>query len=312
MADGRMQALRLHERGGPDRLVYEEAPLPYLGIGDALVRVGAASFTPTELEWQPTWVDRAGRDRLPVIPFHEVSGMVVELGPGTTGVGIGDPVYGLTDWYRDGAAAEYVAVEARNLAPRPATLRDVEAAAAALAGLTAWQALFVHGGLAAGQTVLVHGAAGGVGTVAVQLARSAGARVIATGRAGARDVVAELKVDEFVDLDEELFEDAAARADVVFDLVGGDVLRRSLSAVEPGAVVVSAVEPPPATVRPGVRAVYFVVEASRHDLVELGRRIESGQVRPVVGQVFPLARGREAFEAKAGGGLRGKAVLQVG
>lgn len=306
-----MRALRVHERGGAERLVYEEAPLPFLGIGDALVRVGAASFTPTELEWPSTWVDRAGRDRLPMIPFHEVSGMVVELGYGTTGLAIGDAVYGLSDWYRDGAAAEYVAVEARNLAPRPAALGDVEAAAAALAGLTAWQALFVHGGLTGGQTVLVHGAAGGVGTMALQIARSAGARIIATGRAGARDVVADLGADEFVDVDEEPFEDAAARADVVVDLLGGDVLRRSLSAVEPGSVVVSAVEPPPPTVRPGVRAVFFVVEANRHDLVELSRRIDSGQVRPVVGQVFPLAGGREAFEAKAAGGIRGKAVLQV-
>ena len=137
-----MWALRLHERGGPEQLAYEQAPCPSVGIGDALVRVHAASFTPTELSWPSTWVDHAGRDRRPSIPAHEVSGVVEALGYGTIGVAVGQAVYGLTDWYRDGAAAEYVAVEARNLAPKPASLSHVDAAAVPLAGLTAWQALF--------------------------------------------------------------------------------------------------------------------------------------------------------------------------
>src|SRR6266566_2426677 len=160
------------------------------GIGDVLLRVQATSFTPDELDWPSTWVDRAGHDRRPAIPGHEVAGVVAELGMGTTGFSVGDAVYGLTDWYRDGAAAEYVAVEARNLARRPA-LDPVQAAAVPLAGLTAYQALFDHGRLATGQTVLVHGASGGVGTFAVQLARAAGARIVATGRAGAKDLVTE-------------------------------------------------------------------------------------------------------------------------
>lgn len=157
-----MRALRTHQRGGPERLVYEDAPIPHVGVGDALVRVHAAAITPAELTWEGTWVDRAGRDRRPTIPAHEVSGVVAALGNGTTGISVGQAVYGLTDWYRDGAAAEYVAVEARNLAPKPASLGHVEAAAVPLPGLTAWQALFVHGRLAADQTVLVHGAGGGV------------------------------------------------------------------------------------------------------------------------------------------------------
>src|SRR5919108_666984 len=148
-------------------------------------------------------VHRAGRDRRPSIPAHEVSGVVEALGYGTIGVAVGQAVYGLTDWYRDGAAAEYVAVEARNLAPKPATLSHVEAAAVPLAGLTAWQALFDHGGLVAGQSVLIHGAGGGVGVFAVQLARAAGARVIATGRAWARELVGELGAEHFVDLEGE-------------------------------------------------------------------------------------------------------------
>src|SRR6266540_7495626 len=177
-----MRALRIHERGGPEGLSYEEAPMPEPGTGDVLVRVRAASFTPTELTWTSTWVDRLGHDRRPVIPGHEVSGVVVGLGFGTTGFAVGDAVYGLTDWYRDGAAAEYVVVEARNLAPKPATLSHAQAAAVPMTGLTAWQALFVHGGVTSGQWVLVHGSGGGVGTFAVQLAHAAGGHVVGTGR----------------------------------------------------------------------------------------------------------------------------------
>src|ERR1043166_3074528 len=175
-----MSALRLHQRGGPEQLAYQQGPRPYVGTGDPPGRVHAASFTPTELTWPSTWVDHAGRDRRPTIPAHEVSGVVEALGYGTVGVSVGQAVYGLTDWYRDGAAAEYVAVEARNLAPKPTTLSHVEAASVPLAGLTAWQALFDHGGLVAGQSVLIHGAGGGVGVFAVQLARAAGAAVVGT------------------------------------------------------------------------------------------------------------------------------------
>jgi NADPH:quinone reductase-like Zn-dependent oxidoreductase len=157
--------------------------VPVLGIGDVLIEVADASFTPDELDWPSTWVDRAGRDRGPSVPGHEVAGTVVALGYGTTGLVVGDEVYGLTDWYRDGTLAEYVAAEARNLAPRPASLSGAEAAAVPMAGLTSWQALFSHGGLRDGQTVLIAGAGGGVGTMAVELARQAGARVVGLGRA---------------------------------------------------------------------------------------------------------------------------------
>jgi NADPH:quinone reductase-like Zn-dependent oxidoreductase len=208
-----MWALRLHERGGPEQLACEQAPRPYVGTGDALVRVHAASFTPTELTWPDTWVDHAGHDRRPTIPAHEVSGVVEELGYGTVGVTVGQAVYGLTDWYRDGAAAEYVAVEARNLAPKPTSLSHVEAAAVPLAGLTAWQALFDYGRLLAGQSVLIHGAGGGVGVFAVQLARAAGAAVIGTGRAWAREVVTELGAATFIDIERERFEDVVGQVD---------------------------------------------------------------------------------------------------
>ena len=308
-----MHALRLHEQAGPAGLTYEEAPVPQLGIGDVLVRVHAASFTPTELTWPSTWVDRLGHDRRPVIPGHEVSGTVEALGDGTMGFAVGAAVYGLTDWYRDGALAEYVAVEARNLAPKPVSLDHVQAAALPLAGLTAWQALFDLGGLSAGQRVLIHGAGGGVGSLAVQLARDANANVVATGRSWARDLATELGADRFVDVDRERFEDVAGPVDVVVDLVGGEVLERSWSVVVASGVIVSAMEDPQTSRRgtSDARSVYFVVEPIRAELEELARRVDSGQLRPVVGEVFDLADGREAFKAKEGGGVPGKVVLRI-
>src|SRR4051795_7034124 len=236
-----MYALRLHEISGPEGIAYEQAPPPSPGIGDVLVRVQAASFTPTELGWPSTWVDRSGHDRRPVIPGHEVSGVVTALGYGATGVAVGDAVYGLTDWYRDGAAAEYVVVEARNLARKPDPLDHRTAAVVPMVGLTAQQALFDHGALAQGQTVAVLGAGGGVGTFAVQLARAAGARVVAVARAWASDLLRELGAEVYVDVDRTPF----GEVDLVFDLVGGETLRRACAAIKPGRAVVSVVESPP-------------------------------------------------------------------
>jgi len=307
-----MQALRSHERGGAESLRYEEAATPMPGTGDVLVQVHAASFTPTEMGWPSTWVDRAGRDRRPVIPGHEVSGVVTALGYGATGAAIGDAVYGLTDWYRDGAAAEYVAVEARNLAPKPAMLSHQEAAAIPMTGLTAVQALFDHGRLAAGQTVLILGAGGGVGTVAVQLARAAGARVLASARGWARDLVLGLGADAFVDVDRDDVAAAARNTHLLFDLVGGQTFAQACSSLRDDAVAVSVVEAPVArTDGRGPRRVFFVVEPHRTQLSELGRRIAARQLRPVLGAVMPLAQGGAAFAAKQRGSSPGKIVLQV-
>jgi NADPH:quinone reductase-like Zn-dependent oxidoreductase len=308
-----MYALRIHERGTSEGLAYEEAPMPEPGTGDVLVRVHAASFTPTELAWTSTWVDRLGHDRRPVIPGHEVSGTVESLGFGTTGFAVGDAVYGLTDWYRDGTLATHVAVEARNLAPKPVSLDHVQAAALPMPGLTASQALFVHGRLSAGNRVLIHGAGGGVGTAAVQLGRAAGARVIATGHGSIRELVTELGVERFVDLDRERFEDLAEDVDVVFDLVGGEILRRSAARVREGGIIVSVVEDPTNQLRDArrVSGLYFVVEPGRRQLEELARRADEGKLRPVVGQVFDLADGAKAFDAKRSASVPGKVVLRI-
>lgn len=308
-----MHALRIHEQRGSEGLAHEEAPIPEPGTGDVLVRVHAASFTPTELTWPSTWVDRLGHDRRPVIPGHEVSGTVEALGWGTTGFAVGEAVYGLTDWYRDGSLSEFVAVEARNLAPKPASLDHVQAAALPMPGLTAWQAMFLHGRLSSGQTVLILGAGGGVGSVAVQLARAAGARVLAAGRAGAREPVGELGVDRFIDVDRDLFEDVAEEVDLLMDLVGGETLRRSGAMVKEAGIVVSAVEDPRAQLDPArqIRGAYFVVEPDRSELEQLTRRVDVGQLRPVVAEVFDLADGAKAFEAKVAGGIHGKVVLRI-
>lgn len=284
-----------------------ERPLPEPRIGDVLVRVGAASFTPTELQWPSTWVDRSGRDRRPVIPGHEVSGTVVALGDGTTGSSVGDEVFGLTDWYRDGSLAEFAAVEARNLAIKPGSVSHVDAAAFAMAALTAWQALFVHGHLTAGQTVVIHGAGGGVGTMAVQLAVGAGARVIGTGRPNARELVLGLGAEHFLDLADDALGDVKG-VDVVFDLVGGDALHRSSAMLRPGGSVVSIVEAPQVG-RTDVHALYFVVEPNREQLTELARRIDTEPLRPVVGKVGALSDGPRLWAEKIAGIVPGKVVL---
>jgi len=275
-----------------------------------LVEVAACGITHNELDY-PIWTCRAGHRRTSIIPGAEVSGVVAALGFGTAGFAVGDEVYGLTDQWRDGTAAEYVAVEARNLAPKPRTADHVHAAALPRAGLTAWQALFDHGQLAKGQTVVIHGAGGAVGSTAVQLARWAGAEVIGTGRSHSRSLVLELGADRFVALDSERLEDAAGQADLVFDTIGGEVLDRSPALLRPGGTLVSvrAAAPPPAT-RDDITTVIFIQESSRAQLIELARLVDEGHLRPQVGAVYPLAEAAEAYSAKAAGGIPGRIVLQ--
>lgn len=290
-----MRALIAHDRAtGTAGLESASVPYPHAAENDVIVRVYAAGITPGELDWPGTWTDRAGRDRTPTIPGHEVAGVVAELGYGTTGLTVGQRVYGVTDWCRNGTLAEFVAVEARNLAPLSPDVDPIMAAALPISGLTAWQALFTHGHLAAGQTVLVHGAAGGVGSLAVQLADAAGARVIGTGRTAHRHVVLDLGADTFVDLDSDQL-DGVGEVDLVLDVVGGEILDRSAALVRPTGALVSIAEPP--RIQPGNgRAVFFVVEPDRVALVELERRLRTGWLRPRVGAVYALEDARAAFD----------------
>ena len=253
----------------------------------------AAGFTPGELDWSGTRVDRAGRDRTPSVPGHELSGVVVELGYGTTGLSAGQRVFGLSDWTRNGSLAEYCAVEARNLAPLPADIDHTVAAALPISGLTAWQALIDHAHVTTGQTVLIHGAAGGVGSIAVQLAREVGAVVIGTGRATDRETALGLGVHTFVDLEADKLEDAG-EVDVVLDVIGGEILDRLAALVRAGGTLVTTISVP--TVQPeDGRAIFFVVEADRSLLADLAQRVRDGRLKPIVGAVRPLTEAPAAF-----------------
>src|SRR4051794_6372282 len=212
-----MRAIVVTDRAaGTAGITLMQRPEPTAAINDVIVEVHASGFVPTELEWPSTWTDRAGRDRTPSILGHELAGVVTTLGYGTTGLSVGQRVFGLTDWHRDGTLAEYVAVEARNLAPLPGDVAFAVGASLPISGLTAWQGLFDHGRLQAGQTVLAHGAAGAVGTMVTLLAREAGAYVIATGRAADRDKALDFGAQEFVDLEGEDLEEVGS-VDLVFD-----------------------------------------------------------------------------------------------
>ena len=233
---------------------------------------------------------------------------MVALGYGTAGASVGDEVYGLIDGYRDGWAAEYVTIEARSLAPKPTTLDFIEAAAIPQAGLTSWQALFDHGHLESGQTVVIHGAAGGVGSMGVQLARWAGAHVIGTGRAGARQRVLELGADDFIDVERDGWETAVGQVDLVYDAIGGDVLARSPAIVKAGGALVTVMNPVQ-TDRDDIRVVHFVRDPSGAQLREITRLVDQGTLQPQVGAVYPLAETREAFTAKSTQHIPGKVVL---
>jgi NADPH:quinone reductase-like Zn-dependent oxidoreductase len=270
-----------------------ERPKPQASINDVVVQVYASGFVNTELGWPSTWSDRRGRDRTPSIPGHELAGVVTALGYGTTGLSVGQRVFGLADWYRDGTLAEYLAIEARNLAPLPGDVDFTVGASLPISGLTAWQGLIVHGRLRAGQRVIAHGAAGAVGSMVTQLARELGAFVIGTGRAAERQKALDYGANEFVDLDKEVLEDVGD-VDLVFDLIGGDIGKRSARLVRPGGTLVSIVGPSQARPADGL-AVDFVVESDRAQLGEIVQRVRDGRLRTNIGTVAPLDDAVAAF-----------------
>jgi NADPH:quinone reductase-like Zn-dependent oxidoreductase len=263
-----------------------ERPEPQPSINDVVVQVYASGFVNTELGWPSTWTDRLDRDRTPSIPGHELAGVVTALGYGTTGLSVGQRVFGLTDWTRDGTLAEYVAVEARNLAPLPGDVDFTLGASLPMPGLTAWQGLFEHGRLRAGQSVLAHGAAGVVGSMVTQLAREAGAYVIGTGRAADRQTALDFGANEFVDLDNDALEDVGG-VDLVFDVIGGDIAKRSARLIRAGGTLVTIAGPAEARPANGL-AVDFVVESDRAQLTEIVQRVRDGRLRTNIGTVATL------------------------
>jgi NADPH:quinone reductase-like Zn-dependent oxidoreductase len=259
---------------------------PTPAINDVVVEVHASGFVPAEWEWPSTWVDRAGHERIQGIIGHEFAGVVTELGYGTTGLSVGQRVLGITDWHRDGTLAEYVAVEARNLAPLPGDLDFTTGAGLPISGLTAWQGLFDHGRLQAGQSVLAHGAAGAVGSIVTQLAREFGAYVIGTGRTTDRQAALDFGANEFLDLGNDNIEDIGG-VDLVFDVIGGDVQNRSASIIRPGGTLVSVVGPVEARPTDG-RAVDFVVESVPAQLSEIVQRVRDGRLWTRIGTIASL------------------------
>ena len=274
------------QAAGAAGMTLVERPDPPAAINDVIVQIHAAGYVPTETEWPSTWSDRADRDRTPSILGHELAGVVTALGYGTTGLSVGQRVFGLADWHRDGTLAEYVAIEARNLAPLPGDVDFTVGASLPISGLTAWQGLFDHGRMRAGQSVLVHGAAGAVGTMVTQLAHEFGAYVIGTGRAADRQKALDFGAQEFVDLDNDALDDLGG-VDLVFDVIGGDIQRRSAGLIRAGGILVTVVGPPEARPADGL-AIDFVVEADRAQLSEIVQRVRDGRLRTNIGKVATL------------------------
>jgi NADPH:quinone reductase-like Zn-dependent oxidoreductase len=311
-----MKAIRLHARGGPEQLFFEDVPKPVAEPGYAIVRVIASGITPAELTWDETYQTCDGRVRIPSTPGHEVSGLIDEVPPDVADLRAGDEVYGLTEFCRDGSAAEFVAVRASDLAPKPKFLSHAQTAAVPLSALTAWQALLDRANLQSGQRVLIHGAAGGVGTYAVQLAKWRGAPVVATAARRDFEFLRGLGADQVIDYASERFEDNVRDIDVVLDPVGRDTLERSWSVLRKSGILVTLPAPIPAdsmarAEAQGLRGVFFIVAPNRRELIQIADLLDTKKIRPIIGATVPLHRAREAFECGLGGGIRGKIVLQV-
>lgn len=284
-----------------------ERPFPIADLNDVVVKVYASGFTSGELTWPSTWADRLGRDRTPSIPGHELAGVVVSLGYGTTGVTIGQRVFGLTDWTRDGSLAEYIAIESRNLAALPGDVDFTVGASIIIPGLTAWQGLFDHGQIQSGQTVLVHGATGAVGSMAVQLALEAGAYIIGTGRSHDKDTAFSYGIHEFIDLENDSLEKLEG-VDLVFDVIGGEVAERSVKIIRPGGTLVTIAGPTDARPENG-RTIDFVVESNKDQLKEIVERVRTGKLKTNIGTVSDLENAVSAFNPIER--TKGKTIIRV-
>lgn len=306
-----MMALRAHARGGPEQLVWEPAPRPVPAAGEVVVRVEATGITFAEFTWDLSWQTADGIDRTPVIPGHELVGRVSDIASDVVDVAVGDEVWALVPFDRDGAAAEYVAIEASIVAPSPRTIDAAAAAALPLSALTAWQALVDHAHLEPGELVLVHGGAGGVGVYAVQLAVALGAAVTSTCSQDDIDFVRGLGAHEVIDRNTDPDDVHLNGFDVVIDTVGGDVLDRSYRALRLGGRLITLTEPPPPgrASQYGVEASFFIVEPNRDQLTHLADLVDSGSLRSVVAQAFPISQGRAAYESVDRPRGPGKTVL---
>jgi len=308
-----MNAVRIHQYGGPEVLRYEGAPFPRADTGEVLIKVHAAGVNPID------WKVRAGfaKDRLkykmPFIPGWDLSGVVETVGDRTSHFKVGDEVYGRPDIARDGAYAQYIAVRETEVALKPTSVDHLHAAAVPLAALTAWQALSNAAKLSAHQSVLIHGAAGGVGSFAVQFAKLKGARVIGTASKKNHEFLRSLGAEETIDYNTTRFEDVVHDVDAVLDTITGETADRSYQVIKKGGVYVSILMPPSeqkAAAR-GIRAAHTFVQANPEQLADIAKLIDSGKLKVIIEKVFPLAEARAAQELNAQGHTRGKIVLRV-
>ena len=305
-----MKAIYLPKKGGAETLTFGEIPRPVPTEGEVLVKVHATAVMPTELQWDPTFNTPSGQPRqFPIVLSHEFSGVVE--GATVNNFTLGEEVYGVNDWFTNGAEAEYCVAAADSLARKPTTLSYAESAIVPISALTAWQALFEKGRLERGQRVLIHGASGGVGQFAVQLARWRGARVIATASAANLDFVRALGADQVIDYRQMRFEDVICDVDVVLDCVGGDVLKRSWGVLKPDGMLVTIATSSETDKDERVSKAFMIVRADGAQLAEIGRMIDAGELRVFVGGILPLAEARKAYEKNAESNVRGKVALQV-
>lgn len=307
-----MKAIYLNKKAGWEALRRGEIPQPRPNAGEVLVKVHATAVTPTEFQWYPTFNQQTGEPRsFPIVLSHEFSGVVAALGAGVEILKAGDAVYGLNDWFANGAQAEYCLAPATALALKPRLLDHAQAAAVPISALTAWQGLLERTQLQAGQRILIHGAAGGVGLFAVQLARWRGAHVIATASSANLDFARRLGAHEVIDYRMTRFEDVVGGLDAVFDAVGGETLARSWNVLKPGGKLVTVATGGSPADEQRIRDAFLLVRADGGQLKQIASLIDAGELRVSVEAVYPLARARAAHERAQRGGKRGKIVLRV-
>ncbi|RSL17427.1 NADPH:quinone reductase-like Zn-dependent oxidoreductase [Edaphobacter aggregans] len=306
-----MKAIQLSNATGGVTLVEVDVSKPAAAPGEVLVKVHAAGVIHTELGWYPTTHTKTGEPRTGAVPGHEFSGVVAAVGDGVTGIDVGQEIYGMNDWFADGATAEYCVTLPGSIAAKPKSLTHVEAASVPISALTAWQGLFDRAKLQAGERVLVHGGAGAVGIFIVQLARSRGAHVIATASEHTLAFVSELGVDEVIDYQKEQFEDRVRKVDIVFDTVGGETLQRSWGVLKPEGRMVTIASDVEGTDDPKLKAAFFIVEPNRDQLTEVARMLDAGTLRTFVGATVPLEKAEEAYAGDYVKGGPGKIVVVV-
>jgi NADPH:quinone reductase-like Zn-dependent oxidoreductase len=307
-----MKAVSLQPDAPSPRLVLGDHPKPSPGPGEVLLQVAAAAVTPSELLWYPTSHTADGQPRTGAIPGHEFAGTVAGIGPGVTGLTLGEQVYGINDWFAQGATAEFCLAAAATLAPPPRRLSLVEAATVPISALTAWQGLFDRAGLQAGERVLVHGGSGAVGMFVIQLAKLHGAEVVATASAANLDFLHTLKADRAIDYRLHDFERTLPKVDVVFDTVGGDTLERSWSLLRPGGRLVTIAADSEGARDERTKSAFFIVEPRQQELRDIALLIDGGSLHTFVGAVVPLASAPEAYQGitpRPSG--RGKVVVEI-